>query len=143
MFINSLLKGYSIRDLAYDRPVLAKEGETILYIFQGTKVNRSLQFLLDLTGIEFIYSEQHSSFALKVKPGNISTLFNQVYGKSKEIDIHLESAVQTKPALIEFSKWGSFLPINYQCKLLKEKHFDFEALQEFIEKVNFVTYTSN
>ncbi len=136
-------KGYSIRDLAYDRPVVAKESETILYTFQGTKVNRSLQFLLDFTGIEFIYSEQSSSFTLKVKPGSISTLLNQVYGKLKEIDIHLESAVQTKPALIEFSKWGSFLPISYQCRLLKEKHFDFEALQEFIEKVKFVTYTLN
>lgn len=136
-------KGYSISDLAYDRPMVAKEGETILYTFQGSKVNRSLQFLLDFTGIEFIYSEQHSSFTLKVKPDSISTLLNQVYGKLKEIDIHLESAVQAKPALIEFSKWGGFLPISYQCRLLKEKHFDFKALGEFIEKVNFVTYTSN
>lgn len=135
-------KGYTISDLSYDRPLVAKETETILYTFQGTKVNLSLQFLLDLTGIEFIYSEQHSSFTLKIKSNSVSTLLNQLYSKLKEVDIHLETAVQSKPALIEFSKWGSFLPISYQCKLLKEKHFDFEALGEFIEKVKFVTFAT-
>jgi ATP-dependent Lhr-like helicase len=40
-----------------------------------------------------------------------------------------------KPGLLGFSKWGPYLPLNYQTGLLKEQYFDFTGAAEFLEEI--------
>jgi ATP-dependent Lhr-like helicase len=50
------------------------------------------------------------------------------------LDRELRVLVEEKPALLDFSKWGIYLPIEYKVQVLKEWYFD------FTEAANFITY---
>jgi ATP-dependent helicase Lhr and Lhr-like helicase len=45
--------------------------------------------------------------------------------------------LQTNPTLLDFSKWGIYLPNNYQVNLLKESYFDIEQTKKYIEVMKF------
>jgi ATP-dependent Lhr-like helicase len=54
-----------------------------------------------------------------------------------DVDFHLTQLLEEKPAILEFSKWGFLLPIKYQLQLLKQKYFDFQALDS-IHSIEFI-----
>jgi ATP-dependent Lhr-like helicase len=131
---------YRIRDFVNDRPIILKHSDSILYTFQGTKINRSIDFLLKLLKVEFEYNEHESRFNFKVAETDVRLLLNLAFDKLKTIDHAIEDALKENPALIEFSKWGHLLPIKYQCQLLKAKHFDFQGTQDFLENIQLAGY---
>lgn len=130
---------FPIESLKDDRPIIYKQSETLLYTFQGTKVNRSLSFLLSKTDLSAIYEEHSSTFEIEVNQIQIQSLLEELKTVLADIDFHLENAVRINPALLDFSKWGRFLPIQYQVEILKEKFFDFDATKVFLENIGIVT----
>ncbi|MCJ7936151.1 MAG: hypothetical protein MUW56_21605 [Chryseobacterium sp.] len=46
--------------------------------------------------------------------------------------------LENTPEIIDFSKWGKFLPISYQAHLLKEKYFDFEGCYTYLQHLEFI-----
>ncbi len=56
----------------------------------------------------------------------------------ENIDQHLQNLITERPAAMDFSKWGIYLPIERQVALLKEKRYDIEGTKRFIESINFV-----
>jgi ATP-dependent Lhr-like helicase len=134
---------YQIGGLEDDRPVLIKENELQWFTFQSTKVNKSLRYLFGLLGITDGYNEHDSSFSLK---GDLNFLKNQLIQAAKQmddIDFHLENSLRVTPSIIEFSKWGIYLPINFQVILLKEKFFDFTSTHTFLENLRLITATGH
>jgi ATP-dependent Lhr-like helicase len=134
---------YRIRDFVNDRPIILKHSDSVLYTFQGTKINRSIDFLLKLLKVEFEYNEHESSFTLKVAETDVRLLLNLAFDKLKTVDHSIEDALKENPGLIEFAKWGHLLPIKYQCQLLKTKHFDFQGTKDFLENIQLVGYIEN
>ena len=55
-----------------------------------------------------------------------------------DVDLQLKQLIEEKPAILDFSKWGVFLPIKHQIALLKQKYFDFENLSE-ITSLSFIS----
>lgn len=126
---------FPIESLNDDRPVINKEIETLLYTFQGTKVNRSLHFLLNKLGVKCLYRENESTFEISVDSEQLQYVFEESQSILSDIDFHLENALIENPMIIDFSKWGRFLPIGFQIKILKEKYFDFDGLGAFLRNL--------
>ena len=54
------------------------------------------------------------------------------------IDTHITELLQSNPALLDFSKWGIYLPEDYQVKLLRDKYFDVEQTEHFLSGIRLV-----
>ncbi|MGB3467016.1 MAG: DEAD/DEAH box helicase, partial [Cyclobacteriaceae bacterium] len=122
--LRSLFKEFDISDFTYDKPIIKGEKKLTLYTFSGSVINGSLNFLIHLTGREAHLNDSSSSFDLYLTPSELSLLVEEVNQIHQEIDSYLISELEEKESLMSFSKWGAYLPIAYQVKLLKEKAFD-------------------
>jgi ATP-dependent Lhr-like helicase len=120
------------------RPVIFKEDKVQIYTFTGTKLNRSIAFVLEQLQIDFSYLEYQSSFNITIKPEDFGDLLLKMQATLLEIDRFLERAVEAKPFLLDFSKWGSYLPKPLKIEILKDRYFDFPALSHFLQTVQFV-----
>ena len=114
------------------RPVFSRGNHLFFYTFTGTKVNRSLAFLLKSLDLAFEYDEATSSFRLPLAPAQLPALFEQLRLFIDDVDFHLQAAVAESPALLEFAKWSPSLPLHYQCQVLRERYFDFDGTREFL-----------
>lgn len=136
--LRSDFKGYKINNFEYDRPVIDKEGKLVIYTFTGTKINKSLHFLISLTGHEVSLHDHDSSVELHISISDFEKLVaeaNKVYSK---IDNHLKLALEKNESLLGFSKWGTYLPIKYKIEILKERYFDFEKAIELINNIRLI-----
>jgi len=130
---------FPIESLNDDRPVINKEIGALIYTFQGTKVNRSLHFMLNKLGVQCLYRDNDSTFEIPLNSVQIQLIFEELPNILSEIDFHLENAVRETPTIIDFSKWGKFLPVNYQIEILKEKYFDFDGVGAFLRNIRIVS----
>lgn len=129
---------FSIQDLQSERPLLSSEKNLQLFTFTGTRINRTIKLLLDITGIKNMFDDANSSFYIQVSKQEITTKWNSVSLPLIEIDSHISKLLESNPALLEFSKWGIYLPENYRMKLLKEKYFDIEQTKEFLTTMKLI-----
>lgn len=131
-------KGFSIHNFKFDCPSIEKEGKLLLYTFTGTKINKSLGFLFTLTGIEFALNDTSSSFDLILKKSEVSELIQKMNEKYRHINDYLIAELKENETLIGFSKWGSYLPFEYQAEIVKERYFDFEGAIELLNNINLI-----
>ena len=129
-------KGSKISNLEFDRPLIIKDGKIILYSFTGTKINKSLSFLIGLTGNEVSLDDHSSSFEIAISINDFQDLIAKINVEYSNIDNHLLSSLENDESLLSFSKWGSLLPMKYKCEILKERYFDFESAISFINNFN-------
>ena len=115
-----------------ERPVRVKDNRLVFYTFAGTRLNRSLAFLLRRLEVEHLYHEQDSSFTLAIGLDLLPALLEQLRLFAEDVDFHLLQAVADTPALLDFAKWSTALPPQYQAAILKERYFDFAAAKEFL-----------
>jgi ATP-dependent Lhr-like helicase len=132
---------YQVEDLAFDRPVLQKESECILYTFQGTRINKSLHFILNRvkSGDEIIYDEESSSFSFRADIAGVRQMLALALASLPCVDDFLDAALRENQDLISYSKWGIYLPVSYQKYLLKQNFYDFESLEAFLVKLNLIS----
>ena len=114
-------------------PVRPTATGVVLYTFAGTRVNRSLAFLLRCLEVEAALDEGDSSFALSLPPARLRDLFEQLDLYAADVDFHLHDALRENPRLVDFAKWGAPLPLEYQCRIMKERYYDFGATREFLQ----------
>jgi ATP-dependent Lhr-like helicase len=55
-----------------------------------------------------------------------------------DIDTHISTLLQTNTALLNFSKWGTYLPDNYKIKLVKERNFDIEQTAQLLRTMKII-----
>jgi len=131
-------KGYQITDFEYDRPLIIKDETLILYTFTGTVINRTLLFLIQLTGTRVILEDHSSSLVISTQFEDFQSLIVKVNEVYENIDNHLIKAIEIDKSILSFSKWGSFLPMKYKCEILKERYFDFEGAINFINNIKLI-----
>ncbi|WP_421919820.1 DEAD/DEAH box helicase [Marinifilum sp.] len=131
-------KGFAINDFKYDCPLIEKEGKLLLYTFTGSKINKSLNFLLALTGIEPSIDDHSSSFELVIDKSVFRELVKEVNTKYEKINDYLIAELKENESLIGFSKWGEFLPLEYQADIVKERYYDFENAIDLINNMNLI-----
>lgn len=139
--IKSLRKEFSvfkIKDLSSQRPLQSKEKNLQLFTFTSTKINRTIQLLLDISGIKNNLDDDSSSFFIQVSKQELISKWSSLPIPLENIDSHISKLLKANPALLDFSKWGVHLPENYQVKLIKDKYFDIVETKEFLYKMRLV-----
>jgi ATP-dependent helicase Lhr and Lhr-like helicase len=136
--IDSMRKDFSIfniRDLKVERPLQTAEKKLQLFTFTGTRINRTIQFLLNISGIKNNLDDSSSCFEIDIPKQELLAKWNSLTHPISNIDNHIANLLQATPTLLDFSKWGHFLPQTFQVKLIKDKYFDIENTTRFLETI--------
>lgn len=123
---------FNITNLQSDRPLLTSEKHLQLFTFTGTRINRTIQLLLNVAEIKNTLDESSSSFDIDVTKQELISKWSYLLFQLTDIDIHISNLLQVNPALLDFSKWGIYLPDNYKIKLLKDRYFDIEQTAQIL-----------
>jgi ATP-dependent Lhr-like helicase len=137
--INALRKDFSvfkIQSVQTDRLLLQMENRLQFFSFTGTKVNRTLRLLFDISGIENILNEQNSSFDIHgISKREFLLKWTTLHQYIPDIDIHIVNLLKKNPALLDFSKYSRYLPENLQVNLLRNRYFDIEQTAIFLSRI--------
>ncbi|SHM40644.1 ATP-dependent helicase Lhr and Lhr-like helicase [Chryseobacterium carnipullorum] len=130
---------YGIRSHQTDRPLFSGNDKLKFYSFTGSKINRTLSFILNRVGIENQLHESESKFEIDFsKKSEFISVLKDVNLNTINFDEALTELLDNFPDVLNFSKWGEFLPTKYQIELLKTRYFDFEGCNEFLQNLNFI-----
>lgn len=139
--INMMRKDFSVFDVKStesDRPLLIAERNLEFFTFTSTKVNRTIGLLLDIASIKNNIDENNSSITLGIGAQDFVTKFKYLLALLPDIDNHLALQLSSNPTLLDFSKWGAYLPQKYKIQLLKNKYYDFDYTEKLIGRLNIV-----
>ncbi|HRI04911.1 MAG TPA: DEAD/DEAH box helicase [Pyrinomonadaceae bacterium] len=124
---------FKIRDVEYERPLLLKERSVQFFTFTGTKINRAIKLFLGINQTGNKMDDRSSSFELEMSHDEFDSLWPKLVPSSDEIDEYITDLLLTNPALAAFSKWSSFLPVDLQVSLFKQRHYDLEGARIFLK----------
>lgn len=129
---------FNINDLQSDRPLLTAEKHLQLFTFTGTRINRTIQLLLNIAGIKNILDDSSSSFEIELSKQELNSKWKFLSSPLADIDNYVSTLLQSNPALLDFSKWGAYLPDNYKIKLLKDRYFDIEQTEVLLANMKII-----
>jgi len=142
--IDDMRKDFSVFQLTNfttERPLLLSNDNLTFYSFAGSKINKTISFILKYNGIENLYFDDSSSFVIKNLNSDFISVLKHLNFEKSDLDVALRELVETNPAVLDFSKWGQFLPVNYQIQLLKNNYFDFEETINFLQLLKVIKNT--
>src|SRR5665648_74393 len=131
-------KRFQINDFMYERPLIEKEGKLLIFTFTGSKINKSLSFLIGLTKRNISIDDHSSSLEIYMAKSELKTMIQDVNKVYHDIDNYLIPELEKNESLIGFSKWGSYLPMKYKCEIVKERYFDFEGAINLINNIELI-----
>jgi len=129
---------FDIKNIESGRPLLTAERNLEFYTFTGTKVNRTIALLLNIAGISNRIDENNSSITVDIGGQDFVTKFQYLLAPLSDIDTHLALLLDSNPTLLDFSKWGAYLPQKYKVQLLKNKYYDIEYTEKMMGRLNIV-----
>jgi ATP-dependent Lhr-like helicase len=128
---------FKIKDFEFERPLLTSNENLTLYTFADSKINKTIKFILKNKEIQYSYDELESSFKFKLDKKILKSEIKNISNKIN-INFALSLELDKNPELLDFSKWGRYLPLKYQIELLKNSYFDFERCNNFLQNLNFI-----
>lgn len=129
---------FNIKDLKFERPLLSSEKHLQLFTFTGTRINRTFQMLLNIAGIKNHLDDSSSSFDIEVPKQELLAKWNSLSQPFADIDTNITSLLATTPTLLDFSKWGHYLPQTFQVKLIKDKYFDIPNTERLLTLIQLI-----
>ena len=129
---------FDIKDLQTERPLLTSEKHLQLFTFTGTRINRTIQLLLNISGIKNTLDDNSSSFDIEVPKQELITKWKNLSFPLTDIDTHISKLLETNPTLLDFSKWGIYLSKSYQIKLVKNKYYDIEQTKKLLSSLKLI-----
>ncbi|MDM1496721.1 DEAD/DEAH box helicase [Myroides odoratimimus] len=127
---------YKLINYKIDRPLKHDVNKTELYTFASSKINRTICLFLDFNGIKNDYNDLENSIILKLTTAqDLFKLFSKFNIDAKEINSYLKQVIEENPNIIDFSKWGKYLPINQQVSLLVDAYYSVEKTLQFLNNI--------
>ncbi|MEK6507014.1 DEAD/DEAH box helicase [Myroides sp. C4067] len=127
---------YKLVNYKIDRPLKHDVNKTELYTFASSKINRTICLFLDFNEIKNDYNDLENSIILKLTTAqDLYKLFSKFNIDSKEIKSYLKYVIEENPNIIDFSKWGKYLPINQQVSLLVDAYYSIEETLQFLNNI--------
>ena len=127
---------YKLVSYKIDRPLKHDVNKTELYTFASSKINRTICLFLDFNGIKNDYNDLENSITLELTTvQDLYKLFSKFNIDSKEINAYLKQVIEENPNIIDFSKWGKYLPINQQVSLLVDAYYSIEETLRFLNNI--------
>jgi ATP-dependent helicase Lhr and Lhr-like helicase len=139
--IQELRKDFSvfdINDTQIERPLLSADKHLQLFTFTGTRINRTIQLLLNIAGIKNTLDDSCSGFNIEATKDVLINNFDKLTYPISEIDNHITDLLDNTPILLDFSKWGIYLPKKYQVKLIKDRYFDIENAEKLLNQMRII-----
>lgn len=130
---------FNFTDIAKDRPLLSTNKNLIFYSFTGSKINRTLKLFFDTLKIQNIYSELDSSFEIKTSQEEFVSKMKNLESSNINLDLILTTLLENTPEILDFSKYGKFLPIKFKLEILKNSYYDFPKSKEFLKHLELIT----
>ncbi|MDQ1162403.1 ATP-dependent Lhr-like helicase [Chryseobacterium sp. SORGH_AS 447] len=129
---------FAVKDRASERPLLSGNGNLEFYSFAGSKINKTICFLLDYAEVNYRHHDNSSVFICGHTETQPFEKLIALHLTEDQINEKLHEDLKRNPALINLSKWGSYLSLKFQVEILKTKSYDFEGCFKFLEKMQFV-----
>ena len=136
--IKELQKDFSvfeINDTKIERPLLSDKKHLQLFTFTGTRINRTIQLLLNIVGVKTTLNDSKSAFDIEVPKEELLNKWAKLSDSIIDIDNNIIDLLNISPTLLDFSKWGIFLPQKFQVELIKDKYFDIENAEKVISQM--------
>lgn len=129
---------FNIKDITIERPLLVSEKYLTFFSFTGTSINRTIRLLLKIVGINHRYDEESSTFELEETEESFTKQWKALAALLDNIDLHITTHFRENPSLLSFSKWGIYLPEDYQVKLIKNTYFDIEGTRNYLTSTHLI-----
>ncbi|ROI11052.1 DEAD/DEAH box helicase [Kaistella haifensis] len=139
--ISEMQKEFSVfdfSDIIKERPLLTTNEKLIFYSFTGSKINRTLKLIFDSLEIQNIYSDLDSSFEIKTSQEEFILKIKNIESSDINLDLVLANLLENTPEILDFSKYGKFLPLKYQIETLKNSNYDFPKSKEFLKHLELI-----
>ncbi|MFV8337155.1 DEAD/DEAH box helicase [Flavobacterium sp. RSP29] len=117
---------FDVRSTELQRPLLVTEKKLFLYTFTGTKINRTLQLLFDTVEIRSVLDDSSSLFDIKASKEEFISKWELLTNTISTIDVSITKHLEEHPESLSLSKWGVYLPQQFQIELMKRNYFDIE-----------------
>jgi ATP-dependent Lhr-like helicase len=129
---------FNIQDVKIDRPLLSTEKSLLFNSFTGTRINRTIQMLFSIANIESSLDDNSSSFEIEVTRNELIQKWDSLIQPLSSISDYITNLLKASPGLLDFSKWGLFLPVKFQVYLMKNKYYDIEETEHFLKSIKLI-----
>jgi ATP-dependent Lhr-like helicase len=127
---------FKLQNMQTDRVLFKSRNHVRFFTFTGTLVNHTLKLLFDVAGIKNELHEQSSMFDISdISEDDFLSKWKTLPRYIPDMDFHIGNSLKEKPMQMDFSKYGAYLPENFQIELLRNKYFDTEQTKEFLKTV--------
>lgn len=129
---------FNIQNRQIERPLLTSEKQLHLYTFTGTRINHTIKFLLSIAEINNTLVDSCSEFIFEISKQELLEKWGLITQPFVDLDSHIADFLEKNPALLEFSKWGLYLPQKFQVKLIKDKYFDITNTEQLLKSISLI-----
>jgi len=127
---------FDLQNIESERILLVSEKKVLFYTFTGTKINRTLKLLFDAIEIKNILDDRTSMFYIMISKEEFMSKLNLINSNIEIIDEIVTKELEKNPESLTLSKWGVYLPLKFQIRLMKQNYYDIIQTQEFLLNVN-------
>lgn len=127
---------FDLQNIESERILLVSEKKVLFYTFTGTKINRTLKLLFDAIEIKNILDDRTSMFYIMISKEEFLSKLNLINSNIEIIDEIVTEELEKNPESLTLSKWGVYLPLKFQIRLMKQNYYDIIQTQEFLLNVN-------
>lgn len=127
---------FDLQNIKSERLLMVSEKKILFYTFTGTKINRTLKLLFDVIEIKNMLDDKASMFYITISKEEFLSKLNLIVSNVKFIDEIITNELEKNPDSLTVSKWGVYLPIKFQIRLMKQKFYDIKETQEFLLSIN-------
>ncbi|WP_343591018.1 DEAD/DEAH box helicase [Flavobacterium sp.] len=127
---------FDLQNIESERLLMVSEKKILFYTFTGTKINRTLKLLFDASEIKNILDDRTSMFYMTISKEEFLSKLNLINSNIEIIDEIVTRELEKNPESLTLSKWGVYLPLKFQIRLMKKNYYDIIQTQEFLLSVN-------
>lgn len=127
---------FDLQNIESERLLLVSEKKVLFYTFTGTKINRTLKLLFDAIEIKNILDDRTSMFYIMISKEEFLSKLNLINSNIEIIDEIVTKELEKNPESLTLSKWGVYLPLKFQIRLMKQNYYDIIQTQEFLNNIN-------
>ena len=129
---------FDINDLYSQRPLHSTNSNLTFFSFTSSKINKTLKIVFDAVGIENFYTELESAFEIKINKDEFAQKLKNLSSFDVNIDLVLANVLDATPNILDFSKYGKFLPVKFQLEILKNSYYDLLGCERFLRSLMIV-----
>lgn len=129
---------FDINDLYSQRPLHSTNSNLTFFSFTSSKINKTLKIVFDAVGIENFYTELESAFEIKINKDEFAQKLKNLSSFDVNIDLVLANVLDATPNILDFSKYGKFLPVKFQLEILKNSYYDLLGCERFLRSLKIV-----